>query len=354
MKKINMSYFGLSQHFLNLSKKYYDNLTVGRIISQEKGLYHTISEDGEQISETSGKFRYQTKTISDFPAVGDFVMIECQKNNSHSIIHHILPRKSAFIRKAAGTPNKEQIIAANIDMIFICMSLNNDFNLRRLERYLSICWESGAVPVVVLTKLDICPNLSEKILKVKEIAVGVDILTTSAMHQDGYMQLLPYIKKGITIAFIGSSGVGKSTLINLLINKNYMNINGLRNDDKGRHTTTRRELILIESGGIVIDTPGMRELGIWNITEGIDKAFSDIEKLAEKCKFKDCQHITEPGCNILCSIKDGQLTLDRWKSYQKLKAEKTYTENPESYLASKQHKLKNISKMIKQMKDYNI
>ncbi|MED1793628.1 ribosome small subunit-dependent GTPase A [Brevibacillus nitrificans] len=353
MTQINMTAFGLSERFAVLTTDY-PNLLVGRILSQERGLYRVISVRGEQFAETSGKFHYEVGRVSDFPAVGDFVMIDCPKSMGNAIIHHILPRKSVFIRKAVGTAQKEQVIAANIDTVFICMSLNNDFNLRRLERYLSICWESGTAPVVVLTKADLCKNTAEKLSSVEGVAMGADILITSAIEQDGYEQVLPYIKEGHTIALIGSSGVGKSTLINRLLGEKRLNTTGLRKDDKGRHTTTRRELFLLPNGGLVIDTPGMRELGLWNAAQGLDKTFSDIDELSAKCRFKNCSHTTEPGCGIIAAIEGGDLTSERWQSYQKLKAENAYAEDAESYLAAKEQKHKNLAKIIKQKKSKGI
>lgn len=314
MTQINMTAFGLSERFAVLTTEY-PNLIAGRILSQEKGLYRVISARGEQFAETSGKFRYEVGSASDFPVVGDFVMMDCAPNMVNAIIHHVLPRKSVFIRKAVGTAHNKQVIAANIDTVFICMSLNNDFNLRRLERYLSIGWESGAVPVVVLTKADLCGNTAEKLSSVKAVAMGADILITSAIEQDGYEQVLPYIKEGHTVALIGSSGVGKSTLINRLLGENRIDTNGLRNDDKGRHTTTRRELFLLPNGGLVIDTPGMRELGLWNAAEGLCKTFSDIEELSTKCRFKNCSHTTEPGCAVIAATESGDLSSERWQSY---------------------------------------
>lgn len=350
MKQTDMTKYGLTDRWTQLAAEY-PNLVVGRILAQEKGLYRVIHEHGEQLAETSGKFRYEAAGVSGFPAVGDFVMLDCVWGRGNAIIHHVLPRKSTFIRKAAGAAVKEQVIAANIDTVFICMSLNNDFNLRRLERYLSICWESGAVPVVVLTKADLCDNTDERLTSAEAAAMGVDIIITSAIEEDGYQQVLPYIREGHTIALIGSSGVGKSTIINCLLGERRLDTNGLRNDDKGRHTTTRRELILLPNGGMVIDTPGMRELGLWNAAEGLDKTFSDIEKLAANCRFKDCKHRNEPGCAVIAAIESGALTSERWQSYQKLRAENAYIEDTEGYLMTKEKKLKNIAKTIKAGKD---
>jgi len=347
--KIDISAYGFSGRFVALVMEY-PALAVGRILSQEKGLYRVISENGERFAKMAGRFRYEAGTVSDFPAVGDFVMMDCKETNSNAIIHHVLQRKSVFTRKAAGTAHTEQVVAANIDTIFLCMSLNNDFNLRRLERYLSICWESGATPVIVLTKADLCENIAEKLSAVNAVAMGADILVTSANSQDGYNQILPYIKEKHTVALIGSSGVGKSTLINCLLGESLIDTNGLRNDDKGRHTTTRRELILLPNGGLVIDTPGMRELGMWDIAEGLDKTFLDIEELSAQCRFNNCSHTTEPDCAVKMAIECGSLLPDRWQSYQKLKAENAYAEDAGRYLMAKEKIRKNIAKINKSNK----
>ena len=340
MSKTDMSAYGLQNGCYQIPNSKYK---IGRILSQEKGMYFLVSEYGEQLDEISGKLRYNAKNTMDFPAVGDFVLADCGDAQNHAIIHGVLPRKSIFVRKAAGTENTEQVVAANIDTVFICMSLNNDFNIRRLERYLSAAWDSGAVPVIVLTKSDLCSDLNCFKYQVEEIAFGTNVIVTSAKEEDSYKKLLPYTAFGKTVAFIGSSGVGKSTLINQLLGEDRLAVNGLRNDDKGRHTTTRRELFLLENGGMVIDTPGMRELGLWNAEGGIDKSFADIEELAAMCRFSDCTHTSEPNCAVREAVSDGRLLPERLKSYQKLKTENAYYENTNEYLAEKKRKFKNIA-----------
>lgn len=322
MYKTDMRKLGFTDEFAAESALY-EGLYAGRVFSQYKDLYRVMCASGEVLAEVSGKFRFESKKTSDFPAVGDFVMLDRDIGiNGNAIIHRVLSRKSAFIRKAAGTSNDEQVVASNIDTVFICMSLNNDFNLRRLERYLSIGWDSGAVPVIVLTKSDLCDDTAQSLRKVKEVAGGADVLVTSAMHEDGYCQVTRYIQEGRTIAFIGSSGVGKSTLINRLIGEDRLDTKGLRNDDKGKHTTTRRELILLKGGGMVIDTPGMRELGLESAN--ISKTFADIDELASACRFHDCTHTGEPGCAVQKAVRDGTLSDERLLSYKKLKKEAKY------------------------------
>nr|WP_300092395.1 ribosome small subunit-dependent GTPase A [Sedimentibacter sp.] len=339
MNKIDMKNYGLNERFIN-EAGLYEGLVVGRIISQFKDLYKTVTEDGEVMAQVSGKFRYNAAGISDFPAVGDFVMLDKKDMEGNSIIHHVLTRKSAFIRKASGTANDEQIVAANIDIVFICMSLNNDFNLRRLERYIGIGWDSGAVPVVVLTKADLCKNLDERLSELDGVCLGLDVIVTTSMSEDGYLSVTKYIENGKTVAFIGSSGVGKTTLINKLLGDDVYETKGLRNDDKGRHTTTRRELVMVPGRGVVIDTPGMRELGIESAD--LEKTFSDIDALSQDCRFRDCTHTNEPGCAVKNAIENGSLSEERLLSYLKLKKEAGY-----GGLNSRQIETKKINEMFK-------
>ena len=320
-----------------------------RVILQEKGMYKISNGSAVKNAAVSGKFMFTAATVSDYPAVGDYVIAEWPEDNSNAVIHSVFPRKSCFIRKAAGPENQEQVVAANIDTVFLCMSLNNDYNLRRIERYLAAAYDSGASPVIVLTKADLCDDVEIKISEIQSVAFGVDVLAVSSINME-FDVLMKYILPGKTIAFLGSSGVGKSTLINRLLGNDRIATGGLRNDDKGRHTTTHRELITLENGAFLIDTPGMRELGMWDNESGIDTVFSDIEELTCQCKFSNCTHTNEPGCAVRAAIDSGELSEERWQSYQKLIQENAYAEDSESYLAAKEKKFKDIAKYQKSLK----
>ncbi len=296
---------------------------LARIIAQHKGLYRVITGGGERLAEVSGKFRHETGALSLYPAVGDFVMLSLPATEAgHALIHRVLQRKSAFARRAVGLEQQSQIVAANIDLVFICMSLNNDYNASRLERYLAVAWNSRALPVVILTKTDLCADLSPILEEISALAPGVEVLSTSVNDQSSHDSLRACLKPGVTASFIGSSGVGKSTLINLLAGKDILRTARIGQDDKGRHTTTHRELLLLPQGGLVIDTPGMRELGVESAD--LSQSFADIEALTARCRFDNCTHGPEPGCAVREALETGNLDARRWANYQKLKREARY------------------------------
>ena len=302
-----------------------EGYTVGRVALEHRNRFVLYTERGEVPAEITGKLRYQATHTQDFPVVGDWVAISLQDQATRATIHAVLPRSSLFTRKAPGTTIEEQMIAANIDTVFLVTGLDGDFNLRRLERYLVLAWESGASPVVVLNKADRCDRLPQILRQVDAIAPGLPVIPLSALQGEGLDQLVPYLKPGKTVALLGSSGVGKSTLTNQLMGKSVQAVQAVRRgDDRGRHTTTHRELLRLPSGGLLIDTPGMRELQLWTSEESVQETFSDIETLASQCRFRDCQHQHEPDCAVQAALSAGVLDRHRFRSYQKLQREQRY------------------------------
>lgn len=289
---------------------------TGRITGRNLDLFKIAVEGGEIIGEVSGKFRHECHSKKDYPAVGDYVLVD------NGIIRQVLKRKSLIVRKAPGSAHEIQVIAANVDIIFICMSLNKDYSPRRLERYLAMAYDSGAVPVVLLTKKDLCSDVEEYLADTMKIAPGTEVLAISSLNEEGIIEVRSYIKKDITVAFVGSSGAGKTTLINKLLLREDLVTREIRRDDKGRHATTGRELYLLPEGGALIDTPGMRELGLED--RNLEKAFPEIEALAASCRFKNCSHENEPGCAVRQAIEEGSLDQERLSSWKKLLKEERY------------------------------
>lgn len=323
VQSIDLSDYGLTGEWIQ-EAACYGGLFPARVTEQHRELYKVLGEQGEMAATVSGKLAYGAEDPAAYPAVGDWVMIDRQEADGGSaVIHHILRRKSLLSRRAAGTANVLQAIAANIDIIFICMSLNDDFNVRRIERYLTIAWDSMATPVVVLTKSDLCDDLQRKLRELSAVSAGADVLVCSAESRDGYQAINAYLERGKTIAFVGSSGVGKSTLINRLMGREVLATRTIREDDgKGRHTTTHRQLLLLPNGGIVIDTPGMRELQIG--AGDLSRTFEDIETIAAGCRYRDCSHTAEPGCRVRKAVENGTLSEKRLESYRKLQREMSY------------------------------
>lgn len=322
----------------------------GRITLEHKRMYRVTTELGEWLSVCSGSMEYEATERRDFPAVGDWVVVEKMPGEERGIIHAILPRTSVFSRKVAGSTIEEQLIAVNVDIALLVMSMNKDFNARRLERYLVAAYDSGAVPIVVLTKKDISEDPLYYIEEARNIALGADVYEVSNVTGEGIHQLRELLQDGKTAALLGSSGVGKSSLTNALLDEQRMDVQHIRSDDdKGRHTTTHRELFTIPSGGVIIDTPGMREFQLWDHGEGLDTSFKDIEALTEACKFNDCKHRQEPGCAVQNALSTGELTEERYASYLKLQKELAYIEQKTNHHARKQaqNKRKNISKKLR-------
>ena len=275
------------------------------------------SATGDLIGRVTGKLRHDGTTQADRPVVGDWVAFQ-RETSLRGTIHAVLERKTAFTRKVAGETTEQQVMAANIDRVFVVSALGADLNLAKLERYLTIGWESGALPVVLLTKADLNPDLDAVRDRVKAIAPGATVLVTSSLTGEGMELVRAQLGTGITAVLVGPSGVGKSTLINRLTGREEMATGALRADGKGRHTTTHRQLIPIQSGGMIIDTPGIRELQLWHGDQGLAQAFDDIEAIALRCRFNDCEHVSEPGCAVQAAVLDGTLPPERLESYRKL------------------------------------
>jgi len=306
-----------------------DGLIAGRVVLQQRGLYGLATDLGELRAEISGKLARDAEA-GGYPTAGDWVALAAGEPGELAIIHHVLPRRTAFTRKAAGSGGGLQVVAANVDVAFITASLNGDLNPRRLERYLAAAWQSGAAPVVVLTKADLCPDVAAAVAAVEAVAVGAPVLAISSLTGEGLDAVRGYLAAGRTAVMVGSSGVGKSTLLNALLGAERMVTQAIREDDgRGRHTTSHRELIALPGGGLLLDTPGMRELGLWDSDEGVAAAFEDIEALAAACKFGDCGHTNEPGCAVRAALESGALDDGRWQGYRKLQRELAFVDAKE-------------------------
>lgn len=339
-------------------QKHYQILTIAgsvpaRVISESRGSYRVYCRHGELSAVISGKMRYCAG--EEYPAVGDWVAVKPLLKEQKCVIQAVLPRKSRFSRKVVGERTEEQIVATNIDTVFIVSGLDGgrSFNLRRMERYLILAWNSGATPVIILNKADLCNNIDVHVQSVESIAPGVSVHAVSARQKTGLEALRSYLTRGNTAAFLGSSGVGKSALINALLGVEKQVTGEVRQDDRmGRHTTTKRELILLPGGGMVIDTPGMREIQLWAGEEDLQGTFQDIEKLAKRCHFADCSHNAESGCAVKEAIERGELDPARLDSYHKLQNELQYLAAREEQGTRRyeKQKWKKVAKWAKEFK----
>jgi ribosome biogenesis GTPase len=343
-------------HFQALSG---DHLVPGRGVREDRGQYLVSAAAGEVTARVTGKLRHDAESRASLPAVGDWVALDLCAMAGPSTIQEVLPRKSKFSRTAAGGGGRaatEQVVAANVDVVFLVSGLDGgrNFNPRRIERYTTLAWESGATPIVVLNKCDVCPDVAACRREVERVAPGVDIYPVSALNGDGVGELAACLPTGRTGVFMGSSGVGKSSLINALLGEQRLVTAAVRGDDReGRHTTTWRELIRLPAAGLIIDTPGMRELRLWGGDEdGLSSTFEDIEGLAADCRFRDCSHRAEPGCAVQQALADGNLEPSRLASYRKLQRERAHAaaRRDASERLVEKRRWKKIAKWSRQMK----
>ena len=319
-----VSGFVLTNPALKASQQHF-NCVPARVVSQQRGLWRIAGEFPEHWAAPSGKLRSLGEMGGDWPVVGDWVAAEMAAEDQRSAIHAILPRRTRFIRKVAGRRAGEQVIAANVDVAMVVVGLDGDFNSRRLERYLALCWESGAEPVVVLNKADKCQDITTRSAETQRIAMGAPVIVLSALTGDGVALLQDHLLQGKTVVLLGSSGAGKSTLANRLLGREAQTVQAVRGSDgRGQHTTAARELFLLPCGAVLIDTPGLRELQLWNAQEGMSRAFADIDELASRCRFRDCAHSGEPGCAVRAALDACELDPQRLANRRKLEREQEF------------------------------
>jgi ribosome biogenesis GTPase len=293
----------------------HDNCIPGRVSAQHRGEYDVLTEGGELRAHLAGRLRHEASSGAELPAVGDWVALR------DAVIHAVLPRRTAFARKVNLGAAEAQVLAANVDTIFVVTALDADFSPRRLERYLTLAWESGASPAIVLTKADLCADPLDALLQAEQVAVGVPVHLVSNLTGEGIDELAVYLAPAQTVALLGSSGVGKSSLANQLLGQEAQPTKELAEDGTGRHTTTARQLFRLPGGALLVDTPGLREVQLWDADEGIEQAFADVDELAAGCRFNDCAHRQEPDCAVQAAIDEGRLPRERLQSYRALQRE---------------------------------
>jgi ribosome biogenesis GTPase len=345
---LNLIDYGFTPTMLPETMPEDTGIIPARITTVHRERYELVCEQGHIYGRLKAGV-YYAGGLEAFPTTGDFVLVNYNPSGDSQIVK-TLARKSFFSRLDPTPGMGEQVVAANFDYVFIMQSLNHDFNLRRLERYVTLAWQSGALPVIILTKADLVDDCSQQLQAAQKVAPGVAVHAISVVDGYGLDALNEYLMPCKTIVFIGSSGVGKSTLVNALAGQEIMAVQEIREDDsKGRHTTTRRQLIMLPSGAMIIDTPGMRELGMWDVSTGLGEAFVDVERYFGQCRFTDCRHQAEPGCAVRAAIASGELPRERWESYLKLKREARFAEDKAEYLRQKEQWAKGIAKWCKQM-----
>lgn len=324
---VDLAAYGWTPHLDAAFQEHRDRGRVpGRISLEHTHIYRVVAAEGEMLARVAGRLRHQASGRKDFPAVGDWVAVEPAAHGGDARIAAVLPRTSRFSRRAAGDATEEQVVAANVDTVFLVGGLDHNFNPRRIERYLLVAWDSGASPVIVLNKADLVDDPSPFVDQVRALAPAVPVHAVSCRHPETLAPVREHLGFGRTAALLGSSGVGKSTILNRLIGEDLLRTYEVREaDSRGRHTSTHRQLVMLPDGGLLIDTPGMRELQLWD-TGGLLETFGDIAALAQSCRFRDCRHHGEPGCAVASAVKAGELSEERLGSYLKLAAEQAHAD----------------------------
>ncbi|WP_257451862.1 ribosome small subunit-dependent GTPase A [Archangium lipolyticum] len=325
-------------------------LVPGRVVRQERGLLTVQTSERAWLARPSGRLLHHATDAEALPTIGDWVALLLPSGEGEALLHSLLPRRGVLMRRGAGGEHEGQLIAANLDVVFLVTGLDGNYNPRRIERALTVAWNSGAEPVVVLSKADLHEDVSARVLEVQSLSPGVPVLALSAQQGTGLEALRERLPAGKTGALLGSSGVGKSTLVNRLLEEARLATQPVLPDDKGRHTTTHRELFVLPHGGLLIDGPGMRELGLWGEEDGLDQAFADILTLAADCRFSDCTHQREPGCAVRTAVDTGALTRERLKSFEKLQREQAYHARQVSSAGKREHKRieRNLTREVRQ------
>ena len=339
---MNSIHLGWSPFFENqLTSRDRSQCSVGRILEERKIYYVLLTEDGREVlASLAGKLQYEASRRGELPTVGDWVCASVRPEEGRATIHRLLERRTKISRKGAGSVTDEQVLAANIDTVFLVNSLNQDLNPRRIERYLALAWESGARPVLLLTKADLCQEPAKAVAEIEQVAPFVSVHVVSALEGSGLGALAAYLGPGQTSVLLGSSGVGKSTLVNRILGEERQRVRAIRSrGDRGRHTTTSRQMIFLPQGGMLIDTPGMRELQLWDADEAVGQTFRDVEEAANRCRFTDCGHQAgTPGCGVQAAIESGALAAERVANWSKLGRELKFLDRKQDKKAQSEEK----------------
>jgi ribosome biogenesis GTPase len=326
---------------------------AGRVCLEQRGAWHVLTAAGELPASLAGRLRHEATGRPDLPVVGDWVVLTVAPDEASARIELVLPRRSAFARRLAGATAEAQVLAANLDVVFLVSGLDGDYNPRRIERAVTLAWESGARPVVVLNKADLCDDVEARLAEVASVAPGVPVHATRGLDGGGLEAFTRELSRGVAGALLGSSGVGKSTIINRLLGRDELATAAVReHDSRGRHTTTHRELFVLPGGGLLVDTPGLREFGLWGEGSGIAATFADVDALAPECRYRDCRHADEPGCAVRQAVDDGRLDPERLASFHKLAKELAFLHRQVDARAALEEKRrwKSIHKMAKKFK----